>query len=295
MTNPELAPSSEAPMAMSIDVEDWFQVENLKAAIPRDSWETQERRVEKNTLRMLELMNKHGARSTCFVLGWVAERHPQLVRDIVAAGHELASHGYGHELLYNIGPKKFREDLRRSKHLLEDISGVQVHGYRAPNFSITDWAIEILAEEGFTYDSSSFPTVTHDRYGRLSAMPAGARVGQLQKNFDEVCVSCLEVAGKNIPWGGGGYLRIYPLWLFSRGVQRIHSAGHPYVFYTHPWEIDPGQPRIRGIKRSYAFRHYVNLAKCESRWESLLKSFRWTTLQEVIRWSRDNGSLPSKS
>ena len=280
-------------MAMSIDIEDWFQVENLMAAIPRDSWETQERRVERNTRQMLELLNKHNARATCFVLGWVAERHPQLVRDIVAAGHELACHGYGHELLYNIGPEKFREDLRRSKRLLEDISGVQIKGYRAPNFSITDLAIEILAEEGFVYDSSSFPTVAHDRYGRLSAMPPGARVAQLQANFNEVCVSCLEVAGRNLPWGGGGYFRIYPLWLFSLGVRRIHNAGHPYVFYIHPWEIDPGQPRIRGIKRSYSFRHYVNLAKCKSRWESLLKSFRWTTIEEVIRWSKSNGTLPS--
>ena len=291
MTTVPPRPLTEAPMAMSIDVEDWFQVENLKAGIPRESWETQERRVERNTLRMLELMAKHKAHSTCFVLGWVAERHPNLVREIVAGGHELASHGYGHELLYNIGPDRFREDLRRSKGLLEDISGVAVRGYRAPNFSITDWAIDILADEGFTYDSSSFPTVAHDRYGRLSAMSPGARISKLKTGFDEVCVSCWEIAGRNIPWGGGGYLRIYPYWLFNLGVKRIHKAGLPYVFYTHPWEIDPDQPRIRGIRRSYAFRHYVNLHKCESRWENLLAAHQWTTIAEVIRWSQAQNDI----
>jgi peptidoglycan/xylan/chitin deacetylase (PgdA/CDA1 family) len=155
-----------AEAAMSIDVEDWFQVQNLAGAIPRDSWETRERRVVANTDRMLGMMAEAGARSTCFVLGWVAERHPDLVRRIAAAGHEVASHGYGHELIYEIGPERFREDIRRAKGILEGITGTRVLGYRAPNFSITDWALDVLAEEGHAYDSSSFPVVAHDRYGR---------------------------------------------------------------------------------------------------------------------------------
>lgn len=272
-----------APLAvMSIDVEDWFQVENLKAGVPRDSWETRERRVERNTRRMLELMAKHGVKSTCFILGWVAERHPQLIRDIAAAGHEIASHGYGHELIYEIGPERFREDIRRSKGLLEEISGRRVEGYRAPNFSITDWAIDILRDEGFTYDSSSFPSLGHDRYGRLSGMPVGAPGAQISAGFREVCVSCLPLFGRNIPWGGGGYFRMIPYGIFARGVGAILRKNTPYVFYIHPWEIDPDQPRISGIKRSYAFRHYVNLARCESRWEALLASRKWTSVEALL-------------
>jgi polysaccharide deacetylase family protein (PEP-CTERM system associated) len=268
--------------AMSIDVEDWFQVQNLSGAISRDSWETQERRVEANTRRMLEIMARTGAKSTCFTLGWVAERHPGLVREIVAAGHEIASHGFGHELVYDIGPDRFREDVRRAKAILEDIAGVAVHGYRAPNFSITDWAIDILAEEGYSYDSSSFPVVAHDRYGKLSVSGGGKAIYGLREGFNEVCVSSLRIAGQDIPWGGGGWFRLFPYRVFEAGVARVIAGGQPYVFYIHPWEIDAGQPRVRCAKRSYGWRHYMNLASCADRWERLLRSRRWCAIRDLI-------------
>ena len=163
---------------MSIDVEDWFQVENLKSAIARDTWDERELRVERNTDRMLELMAERGIRATCFILGWVADKTPGLVRRITEAGHEVASHGYGHDLVYEIGPEAFRDDLDRSKKLLEDLAGRPVRGYRAPSFSIVDWAIPILQELGFTYDSSAFPTVAHDRYGRVRQTAGGDQQNQ---------------------------------------------------------------------------------------------------------------------
>ena len=280
--------SAAPPAAMSIDVEDWFQVQNLQAGVPRDSWETQERRVERNTDRMLQLLSDAGAQSTCFILGWVAERHPKLIKRIAAQGHEIASHGWGHELVYEIGPDRFRKDVGDSKRLLEDLTGERVHGYRAPNFSICDWAIDVLQGEGYTYDSSSFPVVAHDRYGRLSNVPAGEPIYELREGFTEVCVSVLPAAGKPLPWGGGGYFRMLPYSLFRWGVRRILDSGTPYVFYIHPWEIDPGQPRVKGLRRSHAFRHYVNLGVCERRWAQLLRDFRWTTVQDLLARNRES-------
>lgn len=273
---------SPCQAAMSIDVEDWFQVQNLSASIPRDSWESLDRRVESNTRRMIEIMARTGARSTCFVLGWVAQRHPGLVKEIAAAGHEVASHGFGHELIYEIGPDRFRDDVRRAKGILEDLVGVRVNGYRAPNFSITDWAIEILADEGYTYDSSSFPVVAHDRYGRLSKGGAGKAIYDIAPGLREVCVSAINVAGKGLPWGGGGWFRLIPYPIFSAGVSRFIATGQPYVFYIHPWEIDPGQPRVSCAKRSHGWRHYMNLAKCASRWERLLASRRWCAIEDLL-------------
>ncbi len=267
---------------MSIDVEDWFQVENLRSAVARDTWDSRELRVERNTDRMLELLRNNGVKSTCFILGWVAERCPQLVKRIQADGHEIASHGYGHDLIYSLTPEAFREDIRRGKGMLEELCGVAVKGYRAPSFSITDWSIDILQSEGFTYDSSSFPTVAHDRYGKLTGMDAGIPIVELRPGFHEVCVSCWKVAGKSIPWGGGGYFRLLPYALFRRGVRSILGAGSPYVFYIHPWEIDAAQPRMSGLKRSHAFRHYVNLGRCEARWNALLGEHRWTTIADLL-------------
>jgi polysaccharide deacetylase family protein (PEP-CTERM system associated) len=277
--------------AMSIDVEDWFHVENLKAVIARDTWDERELRVERNTDRMLELMAANGVTGTCFVLGWVADKVPDLVRRIADAGHEIASHGYGHELLYEIGPEAFRSDLDRSKKLLEDLTGRAVRGYRAPSFSITDWAIPILRELGFEYDSSAFPTVAHDRYGRLTGMEAGRPIVDLGDGFAEVCISCLDLGRRGVPWGGGGYFRLMPYWLFRRGVRRILASGRPYVFYIHPWEIDAGQPRVSGLKRSHRFRHYVNVDRGDARYASLLADFEWTTMAAVLeRWRADGSA-----
>jgi len=274
---------------MSIDVEDWFQVENLKGAVRRDTWNARQLRVERNMDRMLELMADRGVRSTCFVLGWIADRCPALVSRIAAEGHEVASHGYGHELLDSLSPKEFRADVERSKHVLEDLTATEVLGYRAPAFSIKDWALPILEDLGFTYDSSSFPTLAHDRYGRLTGMTAGQAVVELRPGFHEVCVSCLMVGSRGLPWGGGGYFRLIPYPLFRRGVERILRSGQPYVFYIHPWEIDPGQPRVEELSRGYRFRHYVGLETCERRFGSLLGDFRWSTAGELVAAMESHG------
>ncbi|MBX3358602.1 MAG: DUF3473 domain-containing protein [Phycisphaeraceae bacterium] len=277
------APTPPRPLAaMSIDVEDWFQVENLKSVVARDSWDQRELRVEANTDRMLQSMADRGIKATCFILGWVADKAPALVRRIAQAGHEIASHGYGHELIYSISHDAFRADIDRSTKALQDLTGAQIRGYRAPSFSITDWAIDILQEQGFEYDSSSFPVVAHDRYGKLSGIHAGVPIQELRPGFHEVCVSCLNLAGKGVPWGGGGYFRLIPYGLFRAGVRRILASGKPYVFYIHPWEIDAGQPRLTGMKRSHAFRHYVNLDRCGSRFDALLRDFEWTTVAHVL-------------
>ncbi|QKK06876.1 MAG: DUF3473 domain-containing protein [Planctomycetota bacterium] len=280
-TNPK-----DAKAAMSIDVEDWFQVENLKGVVARDTWDERELRVERNTDRMLELMAERGVTCTCFILGWVADKCPALIKRIADAGHEIASHGYGHDLIYSLSHEEFREDIRRAKALVEDLTGAQIRGYRAPSFSITDWAIDILQEEGFTYDSSAFPTVAHDRYGKLSGMDAGEPIVEIRPGFKEVCVSTLQLGKKGVPWGGGGYFRLIPYPVFKRGVSKILRGGGPYVFYIHPWEIDPGQPRMTGLKKSHAFRHYNSLGRCEARFASLLSDFRWGTVGELVGASR---------
>jgi polysaccharide deacetylase family protein (PEP-CTERM system associated) len=284
MTAPSLTPVSPRA-AMSVDVEDWFQVENLRRVISRDSWQSRSLRVERNMDRMLELMAERGVSATCFVLGWIADRCPSLVARIAAEGHEVASHGYDHDLVTNLSPKAFRADVERSKKRLEEIAGVEVRGYRAPNFSITDWSIPILQEVGYAYDSSSFPTIAHDRYGRLTGMTAGVSVVELRPGFHEVCVSCLNVRNRGIPWGGGAYFRIIPYGVFRSGVRQILRSGRPYVFYIHPWEIDPGQPRPPDVAASRRFRHYVGLGRCETRFRSLLRDFRWSTVSEVLHAS----------
>jgi polysaccharide deacetylase family protein (PEP-CTERM system associated) len=271
-----------SPMALSVDVEDWFHTENMKGVVPREAWDGCELRVERNTMRMLEIFDAHNARATFFVLGWVAERCPQLVRAISAAGHEVASHGYAHELVYSLQPSQFRADILRSKKLLEDLTGDPVRGYRAPCFSITDWAITLLREEGFEYDSSMVPTLAHDRYGRLDGIDIGQPIVLLRDGLYEVCVSCLRLGRRGIPWGGGGYFRFIPYALWLRGVEQILASGLPYVFYIHPWEIDPGHPRVRGMKASNAFRQRVNLGRCEERLAALASAFHWVPIGKLL-------------
>jgi polysaccharide deacetylase family protein (PEP-CTERM system associated) len=274
-----------APAAMSVDVEDWFQVENLKPVVPRATWDSRESRVERNTMRILEILAGRGARATFFILGWVADRQPGLIRRIAEQGHEIASHGYGHDLLYNLSPDEFRADVLRCKSILEDLTGQQVRGYRAPSFSITDWAVPILQDLGFLYDSSVFPTVAHDRYGKLAGVDAGLPILELRPGFYEVCISCLPVGNRGLPWGGGGYFRMIPYGPWQAGVRRILASGAPYVFYIHPWELDPGQPRLDGLGRVNRFRHYVNLGRSETRFRALVSDFRWQTVGQVLdRW-----------
>jgi polysaccharide deacetylase family protein (PEP-CTERM system associated) len=268
--------------AMSIDVEDWFQVENLRRVVPRDTWRARQLRVEQTMERMLQVMADRGVRSTCFVLGSVADRVPNLVRRISEAGHEIASHGYDHELIHESDPASFRSDVERSKSLLEDLSNRQVCGYRAPSFSLTEWALPILRDAGYEYDSSLFPTtLSHSRYGRPPLLRRSGPVARVH-GLTEVSLSCLTFRDHALPWSGGGYFRLIPYPVFKRGVKRILRSGNPYVFYIHPWELDGGQPRLTGLKRSERMRHYLNIEKTESRWSTLLRDFEWVTIADLV-------------
>lgn len=269
--------------AMSIDVEDWFHVANLRRVIRPHTWPDRQLRVERSMDRMLELLAAANVKATCFILGWVAERLPRMVRRIFEEGHEVASHGHSHDLLCDLRPWEFRRDIVRAKAFLEDVTGAPVRGYRAPNFSLTDWALPILEETGFSYDSSLFPTtIAHDRYGRPQTFGRNGDTVVRVGNLTEVSLSCLKVGRQAVPWAGGGYFRLLPYPVFRAGIRRILGSGRPYVFYIHPWELDTGQPRIAGLDRSERFRHYLNIEKAEARWASLLRDFRWTTLSELV-------------
>ena len=270
---------------LSFDVEDWFQVENLREAIPRTSWNRQELRVIENTHRLLEILERNNTKATFFVLGWIADKVPKLIKEIHRAGHEIASHGYEHELIYKQTPKAFQEDIHRSKRLLEDLTGEVVLGYRAPSFSITETAIEVLVEEGFVYDSSLFPSALHDRYGKMPLSPEQSSRGiiNLRPYFFEILIPTLQFFGLRIPWGGGGYFRVLPYRVFRWGVRKILSKQGNYLFYLHPWEIDPEQPRIQNIRLMYRFRHYVNLQTTEAKLKRLLTDFRFFPIHHGLK------------
>jgi len=268
--------------ALTVDVEDYFQVSALAPVIDRSSWDTRECRVERNVERLLALFEQSGARATFFTLGWVAERYPQLVGRIVHAGHELASHGYGHQRASEQSRGEFRNDVRRAKSLLEDIGGKPVQGYRAPSFSIghsNPWAFDVLLESGYRYSSSVYP-VQHDHYGMPDAprFPYDARPGLL-----EIPVTTTRMLGRNLPAGGGGYFRLAPYGVSRWALRRVNTVDQrPAIFYFHPWEIDPGQPRVEGTSLKTRFRHYLNLHKTEARLGRLLSDFRWGRVDEVF-------------
>lgn len=271
--------------ALTIDVEDYFQVAALAEAVRREDWHSMEYRVEANTHRLLELLDRHSTKATFFTLGWVAEKSPQLVRDIQKAGHEVASHGYSHQLIYNQTPEVFREETRRSKQILEDITGELITGYRAASYSITNqsrWALDILAEEGFVWDSSIFP-VHHDRYG-MPGTPRWPHRLTTDKGHElaEFPLSTLKFPGYTLPIAGGGYFRLFPYWFSRWGLGSINRQGQPFVFYLHPWEVDPGQPRL-DVKWFSRFRHYNNLDVCEHRLAQLLGHFQFTAMGDVLR------------
>lgn len=268
--------------AMSIDVEDYFQVAAFDAHIDRDQWDTLECRVERNIERILLLLEQRQARATFFTLGWVAERYPAMVRRIVAAGHELASHGYGHDRVSALTPDAFREDLLRARGLLEDTGGVAVLGYRAPSFSIGRdnlWAHEVLADTGHRYSSSVYP-IAHDHYG----MPEAPRFAwRTQAGIVEIPPSSLRMLGRNLPASGGGYFRLLPYPISRWSLARINRVdGQPAIFYFHPWEVDPGQPRISQAGLKSRFRHYLNLERTEQRLDRLLTDFRWDRVDRVF-------------
>lgn len=270
--------------ALTIDVEDYFQVAALAEAVKPEDWHSMEYRVEKNTDSILELLDNKGLKATFFTLGWVAEKSPELVKRIHDAGHEVASHGYSHQLVYNQKPEIFQDETRRSKQILEDITGAPITGYRAASYSITAqsrWALDILCEEGFTWDSSIFP-VHHDRYG-MPGTPhepymLKAPGGGLLKEFP---LSTCPIGSYRLPIAGGGYFRLYPYWLSRWGLGRINRAGQPFIFYLHPWEVDPEQPRLK-VSAFSRFRHYNNLNKCMKRLEKLVGDFSFGTVSEVL-------------
>lgn len=278
------AAPAPAPNAMTIDVEDYFHVSNFEHVVDRESWATRESRVEANTDRLLAMFDRAGVSATFFVLAWVAERAPRLVRRIADAGHEVASHGYAHRLIYDQTPDEFRHDVRRAKAMLEEASGQAVHGYRAPSFSVTArslWALDVLIEEGYTYDSSIFP-VHHDRYGIPDADRHAGVITRPAGTIVEVPASTVRMVGVNWPIGGGGYFRLLPYGWTRWGIARVNAReGAPAVFYLHPWEIDPGQPRLPAPALA-RYRHYRNLAGTESRLERLLRDFRFGTMRALI-------------
>jgi polysaccharide deacetylase family protein (PEP-CTERM system associated) len=267
--------------ALTIDVEDYFQVSALAPHIPRSEWDTRECRIERNMDRILALLDRHSTRATFFTLGWVAERYPALVRRIVEGGHELASHGYGHQRASDLSQDEFRADVQRAKKVLEDIGGVAVRGYRAPSFSIGHgnlWALDVLADTGHAYSSSIYP-IRHDHYG----MPDAPRFAHQRNGLLEIPVTTLRMGGVNLPSSGGGYFRLLPYGVSRWMLQRVNAVDRESaIFYFHPWEIDHAQPRIPGVSAKTRFRHYVNLHRVEARLERLLSDFRWGRMDRIF-------------
>jgi polysaccharide deacetylase family protein (PEP-CTERM system associated) len=272
--------------AFTVDVEDYFHVAALSAAISRERWESLPQRVEGNTNRLLDLLDETNTKATFFVLGWVAQRFPELIREVARRGHEVASHGFSHQLVYSQSEQEFRSETLRSKGTLEDLLGAAVIGYRAASYSITKkslWALDILSEAGFLYDSSIFP-VHHDRYGVPDA-PRRPHVLQTPagNSLVEFPPTVVRILGQNVPCSGGGYFRIYPYWLTRTLLRRVNRAARqPFIFYLHPWEIDADQPRFEAGRLS-KFRHYTRLDQCEARLERLLSEFRFDTARAVLR------------
>lgn len=266
----------------TVDVEDWFQVNAFEPYVRRDAWGTYESRVERNTDVLLQLCADHGATGTFFALGWVAERFPQLVRRIAEAGHEVASHGYWHQRIPTVAEAVFRDDVRRAKAALEGAAGAPVVGYRAPSFSLTDdvpWAARVLVEEGYTYDSSRFPiarpgygTARGAREPHVLMTPAGP--------LHEYPPAVWSVAGVNVPVAGGGWFRQFPGWVTEQGLAAVLREGQPAVFYLHPWEVDPGQPRM-AVSPVTRIRHYRGLAQCADRLQHLMQRFAFRSFRSL--------------
>ncbi len=268
--------------ALTIDVEDYFQVSAFAPHIARSEWNSHECRVERNVNRILELLDKHQTKATFFTLGWIAERYPQLVRQIVAQGHELASHGYGHERASDQSEAVFYADVHLAKVILEDLCDREVCGYRAPSFSIGSnnlWAYDCLARAGYRYSSSIYP-IQHDHYG----MPDSPRFAyEVRPGLLEIPITTLRLLQRNLPSSGGGYFRLLPYALSRWMLRRVNARdGESGIFYFHPWEIDTGQPRVAGIGRKTRFRHYVNIHRMENRLDRLLGDFKWGRMDQIF-------------
>lgn len=302
---------------LTFDVEDWFQVENFKQCISFSSWPSCELRVEKNVHKILDLLDsiklnnsinpqssaispsisvnsqcvRHSAlcdspKGTFFVLGWIAKRLPHLVREIQARGHEVASHGYYHQLCIEQSLSELKIDLEKSRKLLEDITGTPIFGYRAPSFSINDYILQLIRETGYLYDSSFNSFGLHGRYGRLKLNGNGGNgiLYTISNDFFELPVSNLKLANRILPWGGGGYFRLIPLSIFKQGVERILKKQGAYLFYLHPWEVDSDQPKVTGIKFSYKFRHYINIIKTLDKFSYFLEKLKNCLFQTCYQY-----------
>ncbi|ABV33735.1 XrtA system polysaccharide deacetylase [Pseudothermotoga lettingae] len=256
---------------LSFDVEDWFQVENLREMFPLDSWEKCELRIEKNVEKILTLLGKYGVKATFFVLGWIAERQPDIVKEIYNDGHEIASHGYSHIINYNLSREEIFNDIEKSKKILEKIIGKAICGYRAPNFSITENVIDALVENGFLYDSSYHPFSKNSRYGKIEN--SDIKPFRLKKSLIEIPLSVYKKGKCELPIAGGGYFRLYPYSFYKALLKRYLMENDSLVLYFHPWEFDPEQPKVKNIKFLYRFRHYVGLSKTFEKLERILIYF----------------------
>lgn len=273
--------------AMTIDVEDYFQVKALEGAISRDDWDELPVRVAGNTSRILDLLARREVHATFFVLGWVAERCPALVKRIADEGHEIASHGYAHQTATELSRDEFLQDVTRSRKLLQDLTGASVDGYRAPSFSINEsnlWAFECLASAGYRYSSSTYP-IAHDHYGMPSSPRFAYRIAGSE--LVEIPITTVEFAGRKLPGGGGGYFRLLPYAFSKWAIERVNrDCAESTIFYFHPWEIDVDQPRVKGLSLKSKFRHYVNLGRMESKLQRLLEDFRWDRIDRVFQLDR---------
>jgi polysaccharide deacetylase family protein (PEP-CTERM system associated) len=268
--------------ALSVDVEDWFQVGAFENVIDRKNWDALECRVEANTDKILMMFEAAGVKGTFFTLGWIAERYPALIRQIVAQGHEVASHGWDHSRVFNMTAEQFSHDISRARKTLEDISGSEVTGYRAPSFSIdkrTPWAHEELARAGYAYSSSVAP-VKHDHYGWPEAPRFGFRPVN-GSDFIELPVTTARFIGRTLAAGGGGFFRMLPYGFSQWAVRQVNSESRPAIIYFHPWEIDPGQPRVTGASLKSKLRHYTNLSGMEGKLERLISDFKWGRVDAV--------------
>ncbi|MEJ2457757.1 MAG: DUF3473 domain-containing protein [Novosphingobium sp.] len=268
---------------LSVDVEDWFQVGAFETVIDRESWSTLTDRVERNCDEILRLFSESGVKGTFFTLGWIAERHPAMMRRIATEGHEIASHGWDHERVFRLGAKGFAQDIARARKAIEDASGMAVKGYRAPSFSIdarTPWAFEVLAEQGYAYSSSVAPIV-HDHYGWREA-PRFAFHPLEGSDFVEIPVTTAQFAGRRLAAGGGGFFRVLPYGFSRWAIRQVNRQDRrPAVFYFHPWEIDPGQPRVDNAPLRSRLRHYTNLGVMERKLRQLIGEFRWGRMDDL--------------
>jgi polysaccharide deacetylase family protein (PEP-CTERM system associated) len=274
--------------ALSIDLEDWFCVHNLSSVIKKEDWDKCEYRVEKNSSKILDLLDKFNTKATFFVLGWIAEKSPQLIKEIENRGHEIASHGYYHTLITSLTPEEFESDLKRGVEAIKKTGVTQeISGFRAPSFTIVDktkWALEILEKNNFKYDSSVFPMSFHPDYGIGDAPLSPYKI---TKGILEFPMSVVRFLGKKIPFSGGGYFRLFPYFITKYLFGKVNREGRPVIFYLHPWEIDPGQPKMK-LPMLKKFRHYNNLNKTEKRFDRLLNDFQFTTLKNLCsKWTQN--------